>query len=1536
MAARSSLFIGCLAAALSTVVATAPRAAETLDATRARAVSDLELGPVEHYTLQGRYFTALGELRKAQRLPEIAARADQATHTLADLYLALGLPEAAGELLRELDAKGVAVRQDAWLTLARQLAQRGYLVEAEAALANLKDLKPGAIQSERDYQLATLLLARKRYQEAIAAAKTLQGQDEWSDFGRYNLGVALLDARRAPEGLAILEQLAQSAPYTSRGQSLRNLVNIKLGYYFLKQNQFERARAVFARISGDPVQCANLSSICAALARAESDPALLGAGWADYLRGDYRAAEENWTTLAQRGGRGAVAQEGALGAARAHYQLKEYPAAIAAYEQALRDYETEQRRLDDAAAALGDGSYFAALFAAGAGGEEAGWTWRPDTLPDHPASIYFTEASSRHDFQETFKNYRNLLYLQNAMRTAGADIEAYASLLNAQRAHHDRLLPKITEYRKNLERSGVLSEGQALQEELKRAENDGDVTVLANSKEKRQLAILHHFDQSLERNKDILAEHQDLNDKYLLLRGLLLNDLSKAYPIRLWEAKKAFIELDKVLADAVRMQDLLRQISERAKNNFSGQSDALNQMRVRQTRLLAESERLAAQHRDYLHTLLTRAVQTHKQNLAAYLAQARLGLAQSYDRLATGGDKKTADYNRAIAAYRDFINSGNTLPHRREAMQRLAYLEMLKAESRYTELIAKAGSNEQATAAAVNQLYQGTITAYNHLLHAYPGKPDNDRVLYQLANVYYNAGETDALLDTLDRLAREYPASPYADEVQFRRGELLFALGLPEQAAQAYGAVVVLGANSPYYEKALYKHGWSLYKENRHNLALESFLTLLERKFKEKAAAPANADPALSRGDAEMVNDVLRVVSLSLSQLNGTQSLARYFSQAGPRPYEHRLYAALAELYLEQERIEDAAGAYRAFIERHPDDPRAPLFQAHVLSVYEQGGFTSRVLANKEEFVNRYAADSAYWASNPALERTATIEQVRGYIQDLAHYHHARAQRSQQAEDYRAAEVWYRRFLHDFPADPAAAETHFLLAESLFENRAYEDAIREYQRVAADYPDYPKRAEAAYAAIIAHEKLEANLSGAERDAARQRTIAALLNFTAEYPADPRALATQIQAAQILFSGQDLPGAEKIARDIIARTPPPPPEYRLGAWRIVAYSEFETQRYAAAETSYQEVLTLAVQTGGNQRDAEERLAAAIYKQGEQAAQNGEHRAAAQHFLRVGQRAPGATSRVNADYDAAAQLLILEDWPAAIAVLERFRKDYPAHPLQKDLGAKLAVAYQNNRDWGLAAGELEKLAAQGDDPELKRDALWQSAELYARSERPQDALRIFQHYVQQYPQPLDDAVEAHQRIADLYAQRGDANQQQRWLAQLVAAEQKGGAARSDRTRFLAAHAALNLAQTRYDDFARAKLTRPLEASLKLKKKAMEDALHAYRQAADYGVAGVTTAATHHTAEIYAEFGAALLDSERPAGLNELELEQYNVLLEEQAYPFEEEAIALYEANARRSAENIYDEWVQKSFAALSKLLPVRYSKVEQGEPYLDTLY
>ena len=94
-------------------------------------------------------------------------------------------------------------------------------------------------------------------------------------------------------------------------------------------------------------------------------------------------------------------------------------------------------------------------------------------------------------------------------------------------------------------------------------------------------------------------------------------------------------------------------------------------------------------------------------------------------------------------------------------------------------------------------------------------------------------------------------------------------------------------------------------------------------------------------------------------------------------------------------------------------------------------------------------------------------------------------------------------------------------------------------------------------------------------------------------------------------------------------------------------------------------------------------------------------------------------------------------------------------------------------------------------------------------------------------------------------------------------------------------------------------------------MEDVIAAYTGAADYGVAEVTTAATFDSVRSIEQFSHDLMASDRPSELDADALEQYEILLEEQAFPFEEKAIDLYKANTDRAPDGVYDEWVQKSF-------------------------
>ena len=61
-----------------------------------------------------------------------------------------------------------------------------------------------------------------------------------------------------------------------------------------------------------------------------------------------------------------------------------------------------------------------------------------------------------------------------------------------------------------------------------------------------------------------------------------------------------------------------------------------------------------------------------------------------------------------------------------------------------------------------------------------------------------------------------------------------------------------------------------------------------------------------------------------------------------------------------------------------------------------------------------------------------------------------------------------------------------------------------------------------------------------------------------------------------------------------------------------------------------------------------------------------------------------------------------------------------------------------------------------------------------------------------------------------------------------------------------------------------------------------------------------------------------------LNEEELEQYNILLEDQAYPFEDKAIELYETNLGRIKDGTYTQWIESSLDRLKILFPTRFSR------------
>jgi tetratricopeptide (TPR) repeat protein len=890
---------------------------------------------------------------------------------------------------------------------------------------------------------------------------------------------------------------------------------------------------------------------------------------------------------------------------------------------------------------------------------------------------------------------------------------------------------------------------------------------------------------------------------------------------------------------------------------------------------------------------------------------------------------RNVDANKTMDSYRRFLdlNAGDAAL-RAEALRRLGDLNLESSESERIERELITNEGLRATEA---------IHLYSALLKAYPKYERNDSVLYQLARAYELNAQPDKALASLDQLVANHPKSHYLDEAQFRRGELLFTNKAYPKAQAAYESVIKIGASSAFYNQSLYKHGWSLFKQGENERSLDSFAGVLDSMLVSKRDPGGLVElESLSRPNRELVEDTFRVMSITFSYLEGPKTIDDFVKHRKPRPYSYLLYARLGDLYMEKERYTDAADSYRAFVTQDRNNEKAPLLEMQAIEAYAKGGFPQLVLQGKKEFVENYSFGTAYWQGRDPKTEPQVVSVLKTNLKDVAQYYHAQAQRSKNVSDYQEAAKWYRGYLTSFPDDPDSAVTNFLLADTLFESRQYLEAAKEYESTAYHYGDHAKAAAAGYAAIIAYGKQEEGLSGDAKAAVHGRSVDSSLKFAQTFPAHPESAQVLTRAATDLYTVKDYPRAIAAADALLGRQPPVDVTKQRVAWTVIGNASFDQGIFDKAEAAYGHAQTLMPANDPERSVIVERLAASIYKQGEQRAKSGDSAAAVEDFLRVSALAPSSKVRANADFDAAALLIKDKQWDRAVTVLEGFRRNFPQSPLQTEVTRNLAVAYTESNHPGNAAVEFERIAqTPGESPDVQREATLQAADLYDKAGDTPKSRSMLEAFVKHFPQPLNPAMEARNKLSVITAKAGDTGARDHWLKDIVAADRAAGAARTDRSRALAAKATLTLAIPVRDDFRRIKLVVPLKKSLAEKRKAMEAALKAYEQAADYQVSEVTTAATFESAELYRQLGKDLMSSERPKKLSKEEMEQYDVLLEEQAFPFEEKAIKLHEVNAARTKDGTYDEWVQKSFTALAQLNPGRYGKVEIGEQLVESI-
>ncbi len=589
-----------------------------------REVRDPYFGVVLFDFYQDNYFSALSQLMTSQHFERVSHHADETELLRGGMLLSYGLHQEAGRIFQALIDAGAPppVRDRAWFFLAKIRYQRGYIAEAEDAVSHIQGKLPGELEDERRVLQAFLLLRRQQYTEAVAMLRQVSQRSSWGAYGRYNLGVALVRAGERDAGIALLDALGREPVRGEELLALRDKANVALAYVFLQDELPALARPYLERV--------RLNGLM-------SNKALLGLGWSQAALGQHERALVSWSELTNRDLADTAVQESLLAVPFALSKLGAYKQSLERYEKGLEAYTQERTRLDQAIDAIRRGALVESILRDNPG-DEAGWYWRVAQVPDSPESRYLTELLASHDFQEGLKNYRDLRFLIRNLETWAVHMGVYDTALATRRQGYAERLPRVLAGQRALAVDRLRGSYVRETEELARIERDVDTEALATDKERALLARLKRVRAGMAQLTDP-GERAAAQEKFRLLQGLITWDLSADYSARLWQAQKQMKQMDGLFEQAEARRQALTQAQAEMPAQFENFDKRIQALRRRIAALQGQTAVAARAQEGYLAELAVGELLRRREQIEAYVTQARFAVAQIVDEALRAAEK---------------------------------------------------------------------------------------------------------------------------------------------------------------------------------------------------------------------------------------------------------------------------------------------------------------------------------------------------------------------------------------------------------------------------------------------------------------------------------------------------------------------------------------------------------------------------------------------------------------------------------------------------------------------------------------------------------------------------------------------------------------------------------------------------------------------------------------------------------------------------------------------------------------------------------
>lgn len=672
--------------------------------------------------------------------------------------------------------------------------------------------------------------------------------------------------------------------------------------------------------------------------------------------------------------------------------------------------------------------------------------------------------------------------------------------------------------------------------------------------------------------------------------------------------------------------------------------------------------------------------------------------------------------------------------------------------------------------------YEKAIAIYDLIIANFPESDLVDDAYYNKAFLLDEMEEKSSAREIFQAIIDEFPESTYAPEAYMKLAETYF---YPEPGDSVQQTILKLNKaiqlyknvlqykESPRYDEALYKLGWSYYRlagENpdAYTDAILYFLAVVRDIEKVK-----DLDPTGEIVRADVKPEALQFIAASFIDPNYDNSgvdMAKTFLEKLDRPrYGIDIMENMGDRYAKITKWQDAISSYYELLDMYPDYPYAPSIKKKIADAYIADEQFERAFEERNLLFENYNPKSEWYAQleqSQSTQRLVALDDAYRITEEAFRtnitYIYTIANQQEADSSIVAARSLYeefvglcKRYLDNYPTDENAYEINWAYAYVLDTKLGrFEEAFAEYIRVSNDYLENGHQLDAAVNAIntadtlvkisktledpteLSIERSAPQLQVAELTPEEKMLAEAYDNFIKLFPNSTETPSVLAAAGALYYNHRQYDLAKKYYKTMVTKFPKAQ-QKSIGLLSLMN-SYFFLGQYRDAEIVAKKILESPDIPTDQIEIAKSRIGESIFKNGERLEQEGSYVDAAREYRRVFEEASEYVEFVDlALFRSSRNFEEADEWLKAIETYELLVEGYPESKYVLDALNNIAADYKELEDYINVAKTNERIFERFPGTQEAENALFNSSLFYAKAEAWGEAIRTNNIYIENYP-------------------------------------------------------------------------------------------------------------------------------------------------------------------------------------------------------------